>query len=458
MKRRTFLIVLLVIGLNPRLILPEPGVTRAAQTELTAERRAAFRSAKAVRIAVEQSYGFVRGVSLPFDLIVRRLFGYAGLRVATAPGEGPEIEVKIRAVGDAESSQFRDILGQGPAVTLYTKATLEGEITLAGPAQSSYARSFRGRHSVGNLILEKKGTSAYRDRSGAPYQEAFDAEESFVATLLNLIRDIYGLPPLAAALKDESDAIRQHAIGALATTNDPAAVEPLIGSLRDAVPNVRKAAARALGLLGDTRAIEPLVTAMGDQETSVGWEAGAALGKIADPRASQAAVAALQSSSGKHTRLYAALALKQRKDPATIEALTVALEYPDGDIRMMALEALSAFNDPRVVDVFIRMAKNSDTWLRRQAVMTLARIRETRTVEPLLEAVRDSDTDIREMAIKELGERKEQKAIPALVGALSDQNWGVRMNATSALGKITGQTFGDDVKKWQRWWEKQKKN
>jgi len=50
-----------------------------------------------------------------------------------------------------------------------------------------------------------------------------------------------------------------------------------------------------------------------------------------------------------------------------------------------------------------------------------------------------------------------KEAVPALIKALGeDQDADVRKYAAWALEAITGQDFGEDAARWQRWFEEQK--
>ena len=57
-------------------------------------------------------------------------------------------------------------------------------------------------------------------------------------------------------------------------------------------------------------------------------------------------------------------------------------------------------------------------------------------------------------ALSKIGNTK--AAVESLITALTHTNKIVRMNASEALKEITGQDFGDDSLKWQRWWEQNK--
>ena len=88
--------------------------------------------------------------------------------------------------------------------------------------------------------------------------------------------------------------------------------------------------------------------------------------------------------------------------------------------------------------------------------MSLGELRDTRAIEALIAALKDEKGLVRSSATEALGEIKDPRAIEPLIAALRDEGWLVRQSATKALAKITGQDFGQDVIKWQEWWEKNK--
>ncbi len=77
----------------------------------------AFRSARTVRIVVNQSYGRAKGVSLPFGDIAKRFLGHADLRIVTNT-EDYDLMVKIEAEGRA--------LGASYISTSYTSRKIKG--------------------------------------------------------------------------------------------------------------------------------------------------------------------------------------------------------------------------------------------------------------------------------------------------------------------------------------------
>ncbi len=63
----------------------------------------------------------------------------------------------------------------------------------------------------------------------------------------------------------------------------------------------------------------------------------------------------------------------------------------------------------------------------------------------------------RKAAARALGETWDKRAVAPLIKALGDEKWNVRKVAAKALERITGQSFGEDQERWQKWWQEKKK-
>ncbi|MCD5401319.1 HEAT repeat domain-containing protein, partial [candidate division NPL-UPA2 bacterium] len=154
-------------------------------------------------------------------------------------------------------------------------------------------------------------------------------------------------------------------------------------------------------------------------------------------------------------RLRAAWALGKIGKPA-VEPLIAALKDEDSDVRESAATALWKIGDPRAVTPLITALGDEDERVRRNAAEALGRIGDPRAVEPLIAALRDEDSDVRESAALALGKTRDPRAVKPLIAALRDEDRDVRESAAWALEEITGKYFGEDVARWQKWWEENK--
>jgi hypothetical protein len=76
-------------------------------------------------------------------------------------------------------------------------------------------------------------------------------------------------------------------------------------------------------------------------------------------------------------------------------------------------------------------------------------------VDELGEKLDNPDVETRRAIVSILGEIGSIKATPYLIEALKDKN--ISKDSQTVLHKITGQDFGEDTKKWQEWWNSNRK-
>ena len=194
---------------------------------------------------------------------------------------------------------------------------------------------------------------------------------------------------LLAALKSPDAVVRQNAAEALGGIRDKVAVEPLMALLRDDDKRVRERVARALSRLRDPTATEALIAAMKDPERSVRRQVVLALGEIKDPRALPALLAGLLDTV--EVSAAAEKALLETRDLRAVEPLIESLRHRKEEVRRLSARLLAAIGDPRAF-------------------------------RPLIIALKDRATD-------------------------------VRFEAAAALRKLSGEDFGTDPNRWQRWYE-----
>lgn len=295
----------------------------------TKEQIEAFRSAKTVRLVIEQSYGEASGVSLPFKDFTLRLLGYSGLDVVEADSEDYDLNLKIEAKGIAASSRYKTY-GR-----LYTGASLSGSISIEIPGVPVYKKTFE---KIINPPYSVMGGS--RTPSGAPFMLVFKLS-SFNHKIVEMMGEIYGYQFVIDALKDEMEEIRSSAAGILGKQGDPRAVDPLVSVLlNDEKSGVRWAAVVSLGKIKDPRAVEPLFAILKTDinRDLIVSDALIALGKIGDSRAIEYLIAALNDKKFRNHRGTIASVLGYTKDPRAVEPLIALLK--DETFRWLAAMAL----------------------------------------------------------------------------------------------------------------------
>jgi HEAT repeat protein len=99
--------------------------------------------------------------------------------------------------------------------------------------------------------------------------------------------------------------------------------------------------------------------------------------------------------------------------------------------------------------------------VRIEAAEALGEVKDPRTVDPLIAALRDEDARVQERAAVSLGRTGDRRAIEPLIQALQQSNkyhdWrNISFGISNALKALTGQDFGKDQGKWQKWWAQNK--
>lgn len=156
-------------------------------------------------------------------------------------------------------------------------------------------------------------------------------------------------PTLIAALADPNKRIRAMAARALGAFCGPEAIAALIRTLHsDPAADVRRVAVGALADCGGDTAVAALLTAYqqgGDLYLRIG--AAHALAALQTPAALGPLTALLDSAEPDPWLLgETAMALGELGDPAALEALALALDHPNADVRGKAATALGLLGAP----------------------------------------------------------------------------------------------------------------
>ena len=106
---------------------------------------------------------------------------------------------------------------------------------------------------------------------------------------------------LVSALRDENEALRDHAVASLGQIGEEA-LSRLMALLEDEDVVIREAATSAIVRMGPV-VVEPLIEALTDDEWSVREQAAAALGKLKDARGVEPLLKALKDRDGLYVLL-----------------------------------------------------------------------------------------------------------------------------------------------------------
>src|SRR5438132_1403935 len=149
---------------------------------------------------------------------------------------------------------------------------------------------------------------------------------------------------LLAALRDDNEALRDHAVASLGQLG-AAAIERLINLFADEDRVIREAARQAVVQVG-AGAVPALLESLRDDDWAVREQAAVALGSLNDERAIPPLIAAVKDRDGA-VRQAAVLALEKLRDPRAVDGLIEALL--DQTVREAAARALKKIPDPRAV-------------------------------------------------------------------------------------------------------------
>lgn len=278
------------------------------------------------------------------------------------------------------------------------------------------------------------------------------------------------------------------------------AVPMLITALKNNDSRVRNAAAVVLANIKDKRAVEPLIEALTDDRgmTSNTYMVEWALNEI-DPNwekteaARNAVPGLIIALKNPYLTQSVAKTLGRINDTTAVEPLISKLKVlTHSYAKIEIVYALGKLNDNRAIEALVSEIKNKDKFVRYAIVYTLGDFKDSRSVEPLINALLDDNDDVRKAAVEALDKidpnwrniqpaknivpelivslkenhggpalfalimLKNNSSIEPLIECLNDKDNRVRGAAQHALIEITGKNFGEDYKKWQKWWMKQK--
>lgn len=231
-------------------------------------------------------------------------------------------------------------------------------------------------------------------------------------------RDVRGIITFLVKNKDLDS--RQRAIKALVRIGEPA-LEYLKETLNDKDPNVRKTTAWALGEIRDPRAIEPLIfTVLDDGDIRTAGEA--ALTHI-DPN------------------WYQSDAAKRTVPRLVVECLLNPIIFAQYDLLLSG-------------EYIVKMLNKIDPNYRSNEEIE-------RRITALIEVLKEHGDSATKLVIPAmLGVIREPRAVDILIAILQRdiKDSGQLRAVEMALRKITGQDFGRDFVKWQKWWEQNKED
>ena len=309
---------------------------------------------------------------------------------------------------------------------------------------------------------------------------------------LGQIGDSTAVDALVAVVQAEVPVLRLAAIDALGQIGDSTAVAVLCLQTQSEISQVRWVSAVALGRIGSPRAIGPLANLLGDEEMrrtvlfalaqiDTNWrarpEVEMAVGRFRrdlmqdDVLGDDRTIVRFRALEGLNAvvpewrekdwaeglvmhwcrwvvegnddeRKVAARFLGDLKDQRAVQALLVAMEDRDRDVRRQAIQSLGKMRDMRAAGV-LRDALMEDRYVRGAAARALGQLRDTSAVDLLISLVERemhlqgrSGDELMESIARALGNLNDRRGVDALIRLLGHSGIHVRSAAAQSLGQI----------------------
>ncbi len=309
---------------------------------------------------------------------------------------------------------------------------------------------------------------------------------------LGQIGDSTAMDALVAVVQAEVPVLRLAAIDALGQIGDSTAVAVLCLQTQSEISQVRWVSAVALGRIGSPRAIGPLANLLGDEEMrrtvlfalaqiDTNWrvqpEVEMAVGRFRrdlmqdDVLGDKQVIVRFRALEGLNAvvpdwrekdwadelvmhwcrwmmegnddeRKVAARFLGDLKDQRGVQALLVAMEDRDRNVRQQAIQSLGKMRDMRAAGV-LRHALMEDRYVRGAAARALGQLRDTSAVDLLVSLVERemhlqgrSGDELMESIARALGNLNDRRGVDALIRLLGHSGIHVRSTAAQSLGQI----------------------
>jgi len=161
-------------------------------------------------------------------------------------------------------------------------------------------------------------------------------------------------------------------------------------------------------------------------------------------------------STDADARRQAAVALLSMHHPVARHAVLATLQDARrGDVRISMIRAIAFCRAHDCFAAVLDAVGGADPEVRSEAAAALAGFTQPGEVAAIVAKVGDAATTAveRRLLYEALGNGLAVQAVPVLMQGLDEDDAVVRAAAVTALEKISGEQFGADAGRWQRWWE-----
>ena len=340
-----------------------------------------------------------------------------------------------------------------------------------------------------SMLKDKRATEVLipflHDKRAALALAAIDA--------LGQIGDSTAVEALVAVVQAEAPVLRLAAIDALGQIGDSTVVAVLCSQTQSDRSQVRWVSAVALGRIGSSQAIGPLANLLGDEEMrqtvlfalaqiDKNWRARPEVEMAVerfqrdlmqdDVLGDDRSIVRFRALEGLNAvvpnwrekdwaeevvmhwcrwmtagddkeRKVAARFLGDLKDQRAVQALLVAIEDRNRDVRRQAIQSLGKMRDMRAAGVLRRVVAGEDGYVRAAAAQALGALRDTSAVDMLISVVDQemhlqgrSGDELMGSIARALGALNDSRGVDALIRLLSHPGVQVRSSAIHSLGQI----------------------
>lgn len=226
---------------------------------------------------------------------------------------------------------------------------------------------------------------------------------------------------LLKKLTDPKPAVRIAAVQELSTVwqNDIDAFRPLVAALADADPAVRKYAAMGLRNRRNPRAVPALLTLLKDPNPNIRTAVIDTLQETADPRAVESLIAVWQTDKEERLRNQAFSAICFIADMRATDTLLTMLKDPAHS--SLAIRALGSIGDDRAFEPLLAIAKDANHPQRQEALQALEAFGEPRVVDLFLPQLAPGEDVMADVVLNSLDPR----AVPYLLKDIETNRWRV---------------------------------
>lgn len=155
----------------------------------------------------------------------------------------------------------------------------------------------------------------------------------------------------------------------------------------------------------------------------------------------------------------AALLLLQTQSPESERTIREGLRrVEDPDVFLSLASAIAIYQDRRFEEELLAGLYAKKPPVREGAIQALASLCDDALIERLAKRVEDPERDLefRQAILQIMGRSGRRKAVGVLVKHLDQSEDSLRSTSARMLENLTGQSWGEDAKRWQAWWDRHK--